>query len=262
MNLTYKSVQAGKLENNDKRMHPRNGRFRIRALEFNTQKSRRDTVESGFTLIELLVSLALIGVIAVMITGAMKVSLDAVERGEQKIDEIERLRSSMHIVSSQLQSQLPLTQDVDGERTFYFQGDSQSMQFPTGYSIWTGQRGYVLVSYTIESEEDETRLLTVSERIIGTETSSETALMKALDAASFEYFYPATTEEEGSWGEEWTDTLSIPEKIRIHMIYDDRDLSMVIPTRSKGAFRALTDVRSGQKRLTPWKNIKKEAPRL
>jgi prepilin-type N-terminal cleavage/methylation domain-containing protein len=47
-----------------------------------------DYDQKGFTLLELLVSFALIGIIAAIIAGALKSGLDAVDKGDRKIESL------------------------------------------------------------------------------------------------------------------------------------------------------------------------------
>ena len=190
---------------------------------------------SGFTLLELLISLVMIGVIAIIITGAMRLGIRAVNTGEKKIDQLERTRASFNIIDSQIQSQIPLTFEENGEKKYYFQGDKESLQFSTNYSLWGGQQGYVMVRYKAESDETEKQFLTVSENIIGTNSTRETRLFSSVDAIHFEYFFKDPTEEKGKWVDKWTDTANIPEKVNLHLIYGEKDLSMIIPIRTSGS---------------------------
>jgi len=49
----------------------------------------------GFTLLELLISLVMIGMIAIIISSAMRLGIRAVSTGETKIDHLERTRASL-----------------------------------------------------------------------------------------------------------------------------------------------------------------------
>lgn len=193
--------------------------------------------EKGFTLLELLVSFALIGIIAAIIAGALKSGLDAVDKGDRKIESLERLRSSAHIISSQLQSQLPLTfLDDDGKRKFYFSGNRETLDFPTTYSIWKGLRGYVHVQYTINTDENDRRYVTASERMIGSDHTIDTLLFTELDDAYFEYFFrDPLNEEDTDWVQEWEDQDTIPEKIKVQVTYNSKAISLLIPIRMSGS---------------------------
>ena len=199
---------------------------------------------SGFTLLELLISLVMIGVIAVIITGAMRLGIRTVKTGETKIDHLERTRASFNIIDSQIQSQIPLTFEENGEKKYYFNGDKESLQFSTNYSLWGGQKGYVMVRYKVESDDTGKQFLAVSENIIGTNSNREARLFSAVDAIHFEYFFKDPTEEKGKWVDKWTDTANIPEKVNLHLIYGEKDLSMIIPMRTSGSLSQTSSTRT------------------
>ena len=190
---------------------------------------------SGFTLLELLISLVMIGGIALIITSAMRVGIRSVNTAEKKIDYIERTRTSFNIIDSQIQSQVPLSFEENGEKRYFFQGDRGALQFSTNYSIWGGQKGYVLAKYTVESDDAGKQFISASENIIGMNGNRETRLFSAVDSIHFEYFFKDPTEENGKWVDTWTDTANIPEKVKIHLVYGEKDLSMIIPMRTQGA---------------------------
>ncbi len=186
----------------------------------------------------------MIGVIAIIITGAMRLGIRTVNTGETKIDHLERTRASFNIIDSQIQSQIPLTFEENGEKKYYFHGDRGSLQFSTNYSLWGGQKGYVLVRYTVESDDMRKQFLAVSENIIGTNNNREARLFPAVDAIHFEYFFKDPTEEKGKWVEKWTDTANIPEKVKFHIIYREKDLSMIIPMRTSGSLSQASSTRA------------------
>ena len=199
---------------------------------------------NGFTLLELLISLVMIGVIAIIITSAMRLGIHTVSAGETKIDHLERTRASFNIVDSQIQSQIPLTFEENGEKKYYFQGEKESIQFATNYSLWGGQKGYVTVRYKVESDDAGKQFLAVSENIIGTNNNREARLFSAADAIHFEYFFKGPTEDKGTWVDKWTDTANIPEKVNLHLIYGEKDLSMIIPMRTSGSLSQTSSARA------------------
>ena len=202
---------------------------------------------SGFTLLELLISLVMIGVIAIIITGAIRLGIRSLNTGETKIDHLERTRASFNIIDSQIQSQIPLIFEENGEKKYYFQGDRESLQFSTNYSLWGAQKGYVMVRYKVESDDTGKQFLAISENIIGTNSNREARLFTAVDAIHFEYFFKDTTEEKGKWVEKWTDTANIPEKVNFHLIYGAKDLSMIIPMRTSGSISQASSTRAAGK---------------
>ena len=189
----------------------------------------------GFTLLELVISIAIIGIIVLVITGAMRLGFRSVEAGEKKIESIERTTASLSILDAQIQSECPVTYtDEDGSRRYYFKGDRTSMVFSTNYSLWSGETGYVLVHYSVAPDDSGRQSLFVSENLIGMDSMRETKLFEAFDEIYFEYFYKGPTDEKGNWVDEWTEDTDIPEKVKVHLIQGTRDISLIIPMRARG----------------------------
>lgn len=203
-----------------------NSKLKTQNLKLKIQYSNR-----GFTLLELLISIVILVIIILIIAGAMRLGFRSVDAGEKKTESLERFRTSLNIINSQIQSLLPITLSEEGTQQSNFTGSRQSMHFSTNYSIWGVQKGYVEVSYDVSYEDTGKQALYASENIMGTEGSKEIKLFDALDEIYFDYFYKDPTEEEGKWVEEWTDTLSLPEKIRLHLIKGKTDFSLIIPVR-------------------------------
>ena len=195
----------------------------------------------GFTLLELTISIALIGIIVLIIGGAMRLGTRAIESGEKRIAYLERTRSSLNIIDSQIQSFIPLVYVEDGEKKYYFKGDRETLQFSTNYSIWGGEKGYVITTYSVKLLENGKQAIFASETVAGRHNRVETMLSNPSERIFFEYFSKDPTEEAGTWTDQWTDNVSIPgtdqagipEKIRIHFIEGADDLAFVIPVRVK-----------------------------
>jgi general secretion pathway protein J len=189
----------------------------------------------GFTLLELLISITMLVIIIVIIGGAMRLGSSSIAAGEKRAESIERLRNSISIMQAQIQSGFPLTVDDQGVSRYYFQGDNKSLQLSTNYSIWGGQRGYVVVSYRVERAASGKETLYASEHIVGIEAARETKLLEAFDDIHFEYFEKGLPgEEQGRWVQEWTDDNLIPSKIRLHLLSGRKDRSVIIPIRATG----------------------------
>jgi prepilin-type N-terminal cleavage/methylation domain-containing protein len=190
----------------------------------------------GFTLLELTISIMLIGIVVLIVVGAMRLGMRSVESGERKIDAFERAQSSLNIIDSQIQSFVPLSYvSEDGTNKYYFKGERELMQFSTNYSIWGGQRGYVTATYSVRTEESGRQALYASENIVGMEGTRETRLFDSFERIYFEYFYKEPTQQEGQWVDQWTDETSTPKKVRLHFIEGPNDLSMIIPFRVRGS---------------------------
>ncbi|MBM4146582.1 MAG: type II secretion system protein [Nitrospira sp.] len=189
----------------------------------------------GFTLLELTISITLIGMVVMILVGAMRLSSRSVESGERKIGSFERVRSSFNIIDSQIQSYIPLKYEEDGNTKSYFKGEREFIQLATNYSIWGGQRGYVIAAYRVESDNSGKQFISVSENVIGAAQNRTTSLFTAYDRIYFEYFYKEATEEQGQWYDRAPDDpleTIVPEKVRLSLIDGHKTLALIIPLRA------------------------------
>ncbi len=198
----------------------------------NRDMGKRGLREKGFTLLELLISLTLILLVSVVGLGALRLGYRSVESGDMRINAQERFRASLDAVESQLQSGMPIgwkDREEDIEKV-YFKGSQDAMQFSSNLSIWDGRRGYLTVDYRVEPGPDGKKRLIASENTVGMANRRETLLFDAMDDIRFEFFGASVT-EAGPWTSQWTDTLTIPEKIRVYLVWRGRDFSTLIPVR-------------------------------
>jgi prepilin-type N-terminal cleavage/methylation domain-containing protein len=186
----------------------------------------------GFTLLELMISIALLAVVAVIVGAGMRLGYRTVHKGEKKADDLQRLRVSLTIINSQIQSSVPLTYEEDAEKRYYFEGSGESLKLATNYSIWGGQKGYVIVEYHVQTDEKGMKTLYARENTVGVEGQRETKLLQGFKTIDFEYFSKDITEEEGSWVKEWTDTTAMPPKIKLHIALGDKEDTLIIPIRA------------------------------
>jgi general secretion pathway protein J len=215
----------------------------MRFTHFKTSGSRLAICNSrrGFTLLELIISIALIGIIVVIVAGAMRLCAKSIESGEKRIESLERMRASLNIIDSQVESYFPLTYEENAEKKYYFKGEKESMLFSTNFSIWGGEKGYVVATYTVKTQTNGRQVLYATENIAGVEGSRETVLLDAFEKISFEYFFKDPTEEKGAWTDQWTSTSGIPEKVRLHLVSGTRDLALTMPFRVQKSMAVLAE---------------------
>jgi general secretion pathway protein J len=205
-----------------------------------TQRIKRGKNHSGFTLLELMISIAIIGIMIILLMAVLRIGFRTVGAGEKKMDSLERVRTSLNIIDAQIQSTFPLTYEENGERISYLKGSRESLELATNYSLWEGEKGYVLVSYQVTEGTAGKRALTASENCIGHANKRSLTLLDYFDNLYFEYYTKDPTEEEGKWTEQWTEKTLTPEKIRLHLVSGKKDVALIIPMRSGGAGKSIT----------------------
>ncbi len=152
----------------------------------------------GFTLLELMISIAIVGIMVSILVAVLRLGFRSVEAGEKKIESLERVRTSVNLIDAQIQSELPLKHEENGEKKYYFKGQPELLEFSTNHSIWGGETGYVVVSYRVVEEEQGKRTLWASENGVGQENKKEIKLLEFFDEMYFEYFYRIRLEQKGN----------------------------------------------------------------
>jgi general secretion pathway protein J len=190
---------------------------------------------AGFTLLELIISITLVAIIVLIISVAANLGYRSFNAGEKKMNAVERLRSSLTIIDAQIQSGVPLTLEEGGVKQYNFMGEQDSLKFSTNYSIWGGQRGYVIVNYRVDTDDRGKRTLFASEYKVGMENQKETKLLEGFDEITFDYYRQDATEEEGEWITQWVDEEMMPTRIRINLVRGSNSLSYIMPVRVGGA---------------------------
>ena len=190
---------------------------------------------AGFTLLELIISITLVAIIVLIVAGAASLGYRSFSTGEKKLNAIERLRASLIIIDAQIQSGVPLTLEDGGVKQYYFMGEQDSLKFSTNHSIWGGQRGYVIVNYRVETDNQGKRTLFASEYKVGMENKKETRLLEGFNEITFDYFRQDATEEEGEWVTQWVDEEMMPTKIRLNLTRGSTSLAYIMPVRVGGA---------------------------
>ena len=195
-----------------------------------------DSAQSGFTLLELLVSIVLIVMLVAIVGTAMRLGYRSLDKGEKKAEMQERFKVSLNLMDTQIQSGISLktTGEITEDTNQYiFEGKKDSLRFASNYSLMGGQKGYVIVAYRVETGQDNKRTLFAQENTVGIENQKEVKLLEGFNDIHFEYFFKDATEEQGQWIEEWTDTATIPGKIRIHLAWGSQQISLIVPIRAK-----------------------------
>jgi prepilin-type N-terminal cleavage/methylation domain-containing protein len=203
----------------------------------------------GFTLLELMLSVVIISLIILIIVGALRLGFRAVEAGEKKAESLERVRNAITILESQIQSEIPLFYYENADKKYYFRGGRSFLDMATNYSVWGGDKGYVVVHYQVSQETNGRMTLWVKENIVGQENTRETRMLEQVGEFHFEYFIRDTSkdpkDDAGRWVDEWVDDAAVPtvdklEKIKFHLRLENRALDWIIPLKGRGSLNTAT----------------------
>lgn len=124
--------------------------------------------ESGFTLLEVVMAISLTSGVVLMLFVGLRLSMNALHRGNERLEIAERQSAEFDAVQSQISGAIPRTisqvQDGGPINIICFRGSAQKMQFLTGTS-WAGDRspGLWLASYRIIERRDGQQQLMIGE---------------------------------------------------------------------------------------------------
>ena len=207
--------------------------------------NKRVSGQQGFTLLELMISIVLMGMVVLITAGALRLGFRSAESGQRKIESIERFRTSLNIIESQIQSAFVIKKiGTEADMDFaQVKGDRNSLEFRSFYSMWGGTRGPVLVKYSVKEGDMGGRNLYVNESpIVIPDVTKEVRLIENANDIFFEYYTKGPTDEKGSWANDWTDKDNIPGKIRLTIRKDMKVLPLIIPLRIGAKMQQLKSV--------------------
>lgn len=130
-------------------------------------------LDSGLTLLELLVGLAIMGMMAVIISQALNLGIRAWEKGDSLTGSSEVQAFDWQLISRQIRSIYPAKSE---KNQIFFKADKNEMSFVSAFSLRMADRmGMVRVIYRLErdSSKDVTRFLVYEEPLISPERLEE-----------------------------------------------------------------------------------------
>ena len=204
-------------------------------------RNPQSAIQNGFTLLELLISLTIIGLILVIVFGALRIGARAWEKGERDVE----TRQIQRIVLDNMKRQIASTclREImsKDQKGFFFRGDRESMEFMSRLPmVPTTRSGMVYVKYVVrEGEGGEKKRLMLYEKDVvlidkekGVEDQDEAdffELIPGAESIEFEYLKgPEDKDRDPQWQETWDpdkDT-GIPLAVKI-ILKEDADVAPI-----------------------------------
>ena len=203
--------------------------------------------KSGFTLLELMISLAIMGLVLLIIFGALRVGTRAWEKGEKDVAVHQRQRAVLGLLSRQIASAC-IYEIKTGDDAFYFKGSEGTMEFVSRSPIVPGAlTGVVFVKYMIlEGERDGKKRLRLYEKDAGflkeedLESQEEEdlfTLIPYIEDLQFEYLKGDNDEDETKWQASWdpSEEKGLPLAVRISLKQeeDTAPIDLIVPIRCR-----------------------------
>lgn len=181
---------------------------------------------AGFTLFELLVSIALLGLIAMLLAGGLRFGTRAWEASSQRAERGGDMHLVQAFVRRQVEQAFNPRSDRDEARSFDFQGTADTIRFTAPLMARAAPGGL----YQLAIERNEDRALILSWRPVESGGPSERGeapwtreiLLEEVARIAFSYL-EARSDRAPEWQNRWQNEPDTPALIRMHVSFGDED---------------------------------------
>jgi general secretion pathway protein J len=184
----------------------------------------------GFTLLEILVAITLLGLLATLLSGGLRLGTRVWHRGEDQLQALAAIQSAHGLMRRQLAEAVPLTTPDDGESRVRFEGMPTFVRFVGTAPAEVMVGGHYEVTLGL-SHDDVAQHLVMAWRLLGGSEDDALAgadreqvvLLRDVAALSFAFFGTEDEDETPQWHEMWVESSRLPRLIRIMVYFPDGD---------------------------------------
>lgn len=178
-------------------------------------ESKKRNRSSGFTLIEVIVAMVILSIITVIIGSSFHLGLNAWEKGEAEINEIQTFRILTGLISQQVKSAYPYKMKFENEDTVLFEGEPDSIFFVTA-SAGSSYGGFKWVRYRYKDNTLQYLEGILPDKKLLERTNDEWEILESdIGEVKFSFLSP----EDGSWSESWDLGNGLPGAITVRIGY-------------------------------------------
>ena len=202
---------------------------------------------SGFTLLELMLSLTILGVVLLIIFGALRIGTRAWEKGEKDADIEQRQRAVLGLMAQQIASAF-IHEIKVGDEPLVFSGSEGTMAFVSRNPIVPGAlTGVVFVKYMIQETggKGKMRLMLYEkdagflkeEDLEGWKDEDFVTLISGIQNLQFEYLKETQEESKTNWQTTWhspeDEGMPLAVKIVLQQSKDAAPIDVIVPIRCR-----------------------------
>jgi len=214
------------------------GVFRFRQSSIVNHQS---SIPHGFTLLELMISLTIVGLILLIVFGALRIGARAWEKGEKDVEIHQRQRVILENMKRQIASTCLREIMSEDQKEVFFRGDRESMEFMSRLPmVPTTRSGMVYVKYVVREEEggEKKRLMLYEKDVVFLEKEKDIddqdeadffELIPGAESIEFEYLKgPEDKDGNPEWQETWDpdNDPGIPLAVKI-ILREDAEVSPI-----------------------------------
>jgi len=207
-----------------------------------------DPGSKGFTLLEVLISISILGLMAVVVFGGLRLGTSASEKGEKEAQRLQHLRIVSDIIGAQLRGAFPYslikrpkpgqTQDTNYQEErekhkkrlpVFFEGKPDTLRFITAKALDPSMNGLIQVLYEMEKSGGAPCFEVREDFVRGIDSLSKAPdndgniLLKGVASIQFHYYGKDQEEKDPRWRREWDGRTmgGLPRGMRIRVVLAD-----------------------------------------
>ncbi len=190
-----------------------------------------DPDRRGFTLLELLIAMTLLGLIAVLLLGGLRLGARSWEAGSARNEQTSEVQVVQTFIRQQLSRARDLVPVLRGPaRRPAFEGTREAITFIAPLPGHLAVGGLYRLSLYLSEEGEQNRLM-VSWRLFQSGADDgdarfdddATVLLDHIENVEFSYFGSERKDGERDWQDEWQDQDRRPEMVRIRVEFAEGD---------------------------------------
>ena len=187
-----------------------------------------DSRAAGFSLLELVIALALLAIIAALLTGSLSMAARSWDGGEKKAGDVASMRQAQEFLREQLTAELPLRLKKVVEMPLMFSGEHDEIRYAAALPPRVQEGGAWFFRLAVAKDGDKSRL--VLERTYPDPTALEnpqfsadaerSVLAEGIAELSISYFgrdENATDADAPTWRDRWDDKQRLPLLVKIEV---------------------------------------------
>ena len=183
---------------------------------------------AGFTLMELIIALALLALIASLLTGGLSMAARSWDSGENKAGDVGSMRQAQSFLREQLTAELPLRMKKVVEMPLLFAGERDELRYAAALPPRVQEGGAWYFRLVIAREGDKSRLvlertypdLTALEPPEFAPDAERSVLADGIAELAISYFgrdANATDADTPTWRDRWDDRQQLPLLVKIEV---------------------------------------------
>ena len=178
----------------------------------------------GFSLVELLLAMTLLSMLLALAYGGLRASTQATEKGQDILDDSNRIRMAHQFVRRQLTQLLPLAfeEDDSSQVRSVFRGESRRIRYVAQMPGYLGFGGPQVQELEFVQGEEHMELVLSHTLLQGFDESflyerEPVLLLDKVVSAEFQFLGRDENGEIGDWANHWDDEANLPAAVALEV---------------------------------------------